>query len=282
MSADSPAQFLRRATRSLLPVPRHSDDQPVIRALQRHPCHGRRNARVAQLHQQFGSAGNALRRVIFLDRFARGDHRKDRIVPIRHRRHVVYRPLGPRPRPNVASVLAHGAFRRRFRIRQVAFHHDLGFRRHLQVHRLAAHHFDRAAEVPAHIVGFADLRRQRHRRDKRNERRTALKDGERHGLADLLPHSVNLAQVLQRVNDPGQPLPIHQHDPRNTPIGPRFVRSLRHHRGPGSEVAAAVAVVNQRNRETKQVDRVSRQNMVFARPARHDFGRNEFALLCRH
>jgi hypothetical protein len=171
-------------------------------------------------------------------------------------------------RPEISGILAHWPFDRRFRVREMALDDDLGGRGHLEIDRLAAHDIDGASEISAHERHLVGECRDRHAGDERRESRTALKHGERHRLPQRLPHAMNAAEMLQRMDNAGHAPTIEQHDARNAPIGPTPVGRARHHGAPGIEIAPAVAVMDERCWQVHEIDRVASENVFLAGTAR--------------
>ena len=81
-----------------------------------------------------------------------------------------------------------------------------------------------------------------------------------------------IPDVLLGCNEAGHALSVDQHHAGNRPVGPRAVRGPRDNTAECVEIAAAVAVVQQRDRNASEVDIVAGRDILEARRTVDDLG----------
>src|SRR5262245_66003063 len=69
---------------------------------------------------------------------------------------------------------------------------------------------------------------------------------------------------------------IMDHQTIHAPVNPRAIRVLSDHGVPSTDIPTAIAAVNQRNRELKNVNIVTQKNVFFAWPGVNSHRRDEF------
>ncbi len=80
--------------------------------------------------------------------------------------------------------------------------------------------------------------------------------------------------MLLRRDDAGHAFAVEHHDPGDRPVGPCAIRGAGHDAAEGVQVAPAVAVMQQRSRQARDVHRIVCRGVLEARGIRHHDGRN--------
>jgi hypothetical protein len=168
-----------------------------------------------------------------------------------------------RGRGAVAGVFAEGAFLDLVVGADLALDDDLGVGRHFEVVGLALHQPRRLAGKHADQFRLGDRRGRAGRHGR--QRREADGGGE---WAGQPARQVVLGELLAEVGE-GEDrarhgAPVEHHLPVHAPVHVAAHRMLGHHRVPGADIAAAVAVMHQRHRQFAQVNVGAQQDVLLA------------------
>ena len=184
--------------------------------------------------------------------------------------------LGRTVAGDIAGDFGKGAFHHEGRRieAEIAFDHDLGAGRHVQVDRFAFDQFDRRAADGADHVVFAKPFRHRRAGDKAERWLPADRNRNRHFLVPgLLPRGHVMADMLRAPHQDRNAILAADHAAIDADIHDAADRILGDDAAIGHDVTAAVRSIPLRHRKFVQIDVVAFDDVFLRRTGLDDFRR---------
>ena len=201
--------------------------------------------------------------MILLCRHPRHTQGHNGMIPAGHGGHPKTWHLFVASGPHIAAIFSHRPLLKQGIHRCEAFDHNLCGSRNQQIRGLAFYDFHRLPIPCAQHFPLIHPRRQRIAGNHGNGGIHPQAKGKRHVLSQFLPLAVNLSEILRGDYHAGNRLGAVQHRPRDRPVGPGTVRSPGDHDPVGIDITPAVALMDQRNRKSGQIDLLPEKPVLF-------------------
>src|SRR5262245_7788017 len=147
---------------------------------------------------------------------------------------------------------------------------------HLQIGGLTFHERNRRPLQCTGYFDFVDIGRKLYATYNGDDRLPSNCNRHRHWPVHRFILLVHLTNMLLQRKKATKSVSIMDHQTIHAPVNPRAVRVFGNYGVPSADVTTAITAVNQRDREFKNIDVITQNNVIFAWPRINSDRRNEF------